>query len=86
MGHHLRKPALLFVAVLLAACSGPDPTSTASEMTRAVYVDDVGGVVSHVDESLVTQISRASVGVLSDKMHALGQYDSLTLRNSRKAR
>lgn len=66
----------------LAACggggSGGDPQSSANDVTRAIYQDDVGTVLSHMDDALAKQISRTSVGVISDKMHALGSYSGLT--------
>jgi hypothetical protein len=78
MGHDLKRVLAILSLTALAACSSGDPQSAANDVTRAVYQDDVSGVVSHVDEGLVSEISRASVGVISDKMHALGAYNGLT--------
>lgn len=46
-------------------------------MTRAVYADDVAGVASHLDPGVAGVVTRAEVGTLSDKMHALGNYQGL---------
>jgi hypothetical protein len=77
MGFDLKVAGALVAFVCLAACAGPDPQSSANDMTRAIYDDDVSGVLTRADDSLVKQISRTSVGVISDKMHALGSYEGL---------
>ena len=73
-----RALALLFIGSL-AACAGNDPQSTANNVTRAVYDNDVSAVQPYFDDALRPQVSRASVGVTSDKMHAMGTYNGLTL-------
>jgi hypothetical protein len=82
LGRDLKKAWIgAAAAVALAAatgCAGHDPQSTANDVTRAVYDNDVRGVTSHVDEALLPQVSRASVGTISDKMHAMGTYTGLT--------
>jgi len=62
----------------LAACAAGDPQSSANAVTRAIYDND-DGVKSYFDGSLQPKVTRASVAVISDKMHALGNYNGLTL-------
>ncbi|HEY5341856.1 MAG TPA: hypothetical protein VIK27_12575 [Candidatus Aquilonibacter sp.] len=69
---------LVAVTIALAGCGGHDPQSTASDVTRAVYDNDLRGVTARVDQALLPQVSRANVGAISDKMHALGSYNGLT--------
>jgi hypothetical protein len=75
-----RLPLLLLAAV--SACASNDPQSTTNGVTRAVYDDNVAAVQPYFDDTLRPQISRAGVGVLSDKMHAMGTYSGLTLLGS----
>jgi hypothetical protein len=75
----LKRSLAFAFAVLLAACSGAhDPQADANAVTRAIYDDDVTGVSSHLDSTLQPQLTRAGVGLISDKMHALGNYTGLT--------
>lgn len=76
-----RALAVLLLAGL-TACAGSDPQSIASGVTRAVYDNNVSAVQPYFDDALRAQVSRASVGVISDKMHALGSYNGLTLLGS----
>lgn len=71
---------VLFAAV--AACAGNDAQSAANGVTRAVYDNNVGAVQPYFDDVLRPQVSRAGVGVISDKMHAMGSYNGLTLLGS----
>ena len=73
-------PLLLLAAV--SACAGNDPQSTANGVTRALYDDNVAAVQPYFDDSMRPQVSRASVGVISDKMHAMGTYNGLTFLGS----
>jgi hypothetical protein len=77
-----RIAALLVVACALAACAGHDPQSTANNVTRAIYYDNPAAVLPYFDDALRPQVSRAGIGVVSDKMHALGRYNGLTLLGS----
>lgn len=74
--------ALALLAALPCACSGAQPggsaASTSDTVTKAVYNNDVDGVSANFDDHLKTQVSRGEVGMLSDKMHALGDYKGLT--------
>ncbi len=81
MGRDLKSAwcgVLAAAAIALTACAGHDPQSTASDVTRAVYNNDLTAVTARVDRALLPQVSRASVGTISDKMHALGSYNGLT--------
>jgi hypothetical protein len=75
---------------LLPACSsrtgGGAAASLADSITKAVYADDPAGVSSNFDSQLKTQVTRAEVGMLSDRMHALGAYKGLTLVSSDPSR
>lgn len=65
----------------LTACGGGGTgaaQSTADAVTKAAYANDYNGVTSSFDDALKAQVTRASVGVISDKMHALGDYNGLT--------
>lgn len=79
MGRHLAVVAL----IALAACHGGAASAgsaqtTADSATKAVYDDDVSSLNGTFDTQLQSQVSRAEVGALSDKMHALGTYKGLT--------
>jgi hypothetical protein len=58
--------------------SGSNEANLADQVTRAIYNNDSGGVPTNFDSALAPQVTRASVGALSDKMHALGNYQGLT--------
>ena len=75
----MKAAALLMVASMLVACSGHDPQGAVSAVARALYDDDPGAVSAHFDDTLRPKLTRAGVGLISDKMHALGNYDGLTL-------
>jgi hypothetical protein len=78
----MRSACALVILVALAACASSDPQSIANNVTRAVYDNNVSAVQPYFDDALRGQVSRASVGVISDKMHALGNYSGLTLLGS----
>ena len=71
---------LLSTAFILSACAsgGSDQTKLADSVTRAIYANDISDVTTNFASSLVPQVTRASVGALSDKMHSLGTYQGLT--------
>jgi hypothetical protein len=79
MGERVRRSAYLLLLVILAACGSHDQQGSANAVTRAVYENDLSGVTSYFDDALKAQVSRASLGLLSDKMHALGDYEGLSL-------
>ncbi|MHB8146075.1 MAG: hypothetical protein ACYDGM_02285 [Vulcanimicrobiaceae bacterium] len=68
------------LAALPACSAGSSGTAAraADSVTKAVYGNDARGVASQLDTQLQSQVSRGEVGMLSDKMHALGQYKGLT--------
>jgi hypothetical protein len=67
--------------VLTIAASGcaqhDDPQALADQTTRAVYDGDYDRTIAHFDAALSGAVTRASVGQLSDRMHALGTYHGL---------
>jgi hypothetical protein len=74
----------LFAAVALAiaasACAQQQtdsPQALADQTTRAVYDADYDRTTARFDDALKGQVTRASVGALSDQMHALGAYRGL---------
>jgi len=75
-----RAAALLLAAAAFAGCAAA-PQGQAQQltesMTRAILSDNPQ-TVAH-DLSGVGKISRAEVGLLSDKLNALGKYQGLKL-------
>lgn len=77
--------ALFGIAALAAisACSpGTDPAHTAESITKAVYANDFDATTANFDDATKRSVTRADLGVLSDKMHALGDFQSLTQRSA----
>lgn len=70
------------LAVLLAGCSAGSASDHAQKLaddaTKAVYNDDMAGLTANMNAALVPTITRAQLGDLADKMHALGNYQGLT--------
>lgn len=66
----------------LAGCGGGNAggqaQSLADKTTQAAYNDNASGVTAHFDDALKGKVSRSKVGALSDRLHALGNYDGLT--------
>jgi len=82
---HTRLLALATVVALCAcaASNGAGSAATAlATVTKAIYADDAPGVSAAFDDGVRSEISRAEVGLLSDKMHALGTYQGATLLGS----
>ena len=71
--------AAIVLAIAAAGCAPhtADPQALADETTRGVYDVDLERATAHFDNALKTQVNRASVGQLSDQMHALGTYRGL---------
>lgn len=69
------------VALAIAACGcahhDANPQVMADETTRGVYDADYGRTTEHFDAALKLQVTRATIGQLSDQMHALGAYRGL---------
>jgi hypothetical protein len=78
-------PAIARVALVallalgsFAGCAGKsDPQKIALDMTRAVYADDLAGFSAYFDASTQPTVTRADLGVLSDRMHALGDLQTV---------
>lgn len=66
-------------AVTLTGCASASAStqSAASDVTQAIYNDDPSGVTSRVDGAIASHVTRASVGAISDEMHALGDFKGL---------
>lgn len=76
--------AAVALAVVAAACAhrGADPQTLADDTTRGVYNVDLDATTAHFDDALKAQVTRASIGQISDEMHALGAYHGLKPANS----
>jgi hypothetical protein len=72
--------ATMAVALGLGACSGNSGSEQklADSVTRAVYNNDMSGVTSNFSSGVAPQVTRASLGMLSDQLHAMGNYQGLT--------
>ncbi len=77
---HVRSTLALASLIAVSACngSGGSAQAAADSATKAIYADDVSAVTAGFDTTLQHQVTRAGVGLLSDKMHALGAYKGLT--------
>jgi len=69
--------AALALAASACAAKSDDPQALADQTTRAVYDVDLERTTARFDDALKSQVTRASLGDLSDKMHALGAYKGL---------
>jgi hypothetical protein len=68
------------VALAIAACGcahRATPQDLADATTRAVYAADYDTTTANFDDALRSQVTRKSVGDLSDRMHAYGTYHGL---------
>jgi len=73
------------LAAALAACASNGnaaATNTADSITKSVIANDADSVRNAMDAQQQPQVTRASVGALSDVMHKLGDYKGLTLLSS----
>jgi hypothetical protein len=69
--------AVALATLALAACgqSGArSPGALVDGITRSVYAADYDGTTSYMDAATKAQVTRAEIGDLSDRMHALGAY------------
>jgi hypothetical protein len=71
--------AAVALAIAASACAQTrdDPQALADQVTRAVYNLDYDTTTARFDDTLKSQVTRASMGQLSDQMHALGAYQGL---------
>lgn len=70
----------LLACAMLTACggqAGSNPQKIADDMTRSVYADDTAALAAHFDDKTKVTVTRSDVGALSDKMHQLGDLQSL---------
>jgi major membrane immunogen (membrane-anchored lipoprotein) len=76
--------AAIALAVAATACGhhDADPQTLADETTRAVYNVDYDATIAHFDDALKAQVTRGTLGQISDEMHALGTYHGLKPVNS----
>lgn len=85
----MRANALTLAAAALALAAGgcaqhqPDaPQVLADETTRGVYDADFARTTEHFDAALKLQVTRSTIGQLSDQMHQLGTYRGLKVASS----
>jgi hypothetical protein len=71
--------AAVALAIAASACAQTrdDPQALADQTTRGVYNIDYDATTARFDDELKGQVTRASIGALSDQMHALGAYQGL---------
>jgi hypothetical protein len=74
------------VAVGAVACAQSaartDPQTMADETTRGVYDADYDRTTKDMDAALKLQVTRGTIGQLSDRMHALGALQNFKLTSS----
>lgn len=68
---------VLTVAAVACARHHTDPQALADQTTRAVYDVNLDQTTVNFDDDLKAQVTRSSIGALSDRMHALGAYQGL---------
>ena len=72
--------AAVALAIAASGCAQPqqtDPLAVADQTTRAVYDMNLDLTTARFDDTLKAQATRASIGAMSDQMHALGTYRGL---------
>ena len=72
------------LACAFSGCSangGSAPQRLADRITRAVYANDLGTTLDAFDGATKAAITRAELGGLSDRMHALGDLKSVVSRD-----
>jgi hypothetical protein len=74
----------LVIACVLAAglyaCAqhAKNPQDMANAVAQALYNNDFNAVTQNFDDALKAQATRTQVALISDKMHALGDFQGLT--------
>ncbi len=74
--------ASVALIVSIAACSGGTNSTAdhaADAVTKTVYANDFRGTTAQLDASTKSEVTRASVGALSDLMHRMGAYKGVAL-------
>ncbi|MDB5069384.1 MAG: hypothetical protein JWM87_495 [Candidatus Eremiobacteraeota bacterium] len=76
--------AAVVLAIAACGCAShhDDPQVLADETTRGVYDADYARTTEHFDAALKLQVTRGTIGQLSDQMHTLGAYRGLKLTSS----
>lgn len=71
---------LLIATLAIAGCgsNAGNEQKLADQVTRAVYSNDMAGVTANMDSEAAQQVTRASLGAVSDLMHRMGNYQGLT--------
>ncbi|MBV8081443.1 MAG: hypothetical protein JOY86_00505 [Candidatus Eremiobacteraeota bacterium] len=85
MKTYSRLAVAVALAAALAGCAQMrpnDPQSVASSVAQSLYNNDYNGTIANFDDTLKSQATRTQVAMVSDKMHALGDYQGLTLTKS----
>ena len=76
-----RAAALASIA-FVTACGGNDANATAERITRAVYANDLDSTIATFDDQTKKDVTRGELGEISDMMHGLGDFKSLTPRSA----
>lgn len=76
--------AAVALAIAASACAShhDDPRVLADDTTHGIYDGDLDRTTAHFDAALKLQVTRASIGQISDQMHKLGAYKGLTSTSS----
>jgi hypothetical protein len=74
------------MALGLTACGAHSPAddakAAADSVTRSIYANDYDAAVAPFEDATKKTMTRDEVGQLSQGMHALGDYTSLTQRSA----
>jgi len=79
-----RTFACLIFGAAFASCGSPAASAQnqADGVTKAVYNDDGAAVTQKFDSALQKQVTRAQVGMRTDKLNKMGDYKGLTYVSS----
>jgi hypothetical protein len=78
------RAQLAIAAAMAAALVGcaqfgtMQPKDEATKVAQAIYNNDLSSATANFDDTLKDQATRAQVATISDKMHALGDFQGLT--------
>ena len=78
----MRRLVAIAIASLAIVCAGcgnraADPQAIADETTRGVYDFDFARTTAHFDDALKAEVTRSSVGELSNTLEGLVTYHGL---------
>ena len=85
MHRFVRSIAVLALAIAASACSHgaqTDPQTMADATTRGAYDADLDRTTQYFDSALKLQVTRTSLGQLSDCMHGYGALQNFTPASS----